>query len=99
MMNFSFTTTQETYNYCEEIVECLQTYFSWSKHEAIQLVNEYWEDEQAFDDYDLRLHEFPYYWAVCIHLKVTGRNTPNWWKDSSLWPPPQEYNERRLYNR
>ena len=47
-----------------------------------------------FDEYDYRLHENTYYWAVAIHLKSQNKYTPQWWKDKSLWPPPQDYLQR-----
>lgn len=94
-MKFSFETTEDTYEYCMEVVECLRTYCGKSEEEAVQIVNMYWEDEEIFGDDDFRLHEAPYYWAMCIaHDKTIGDNRPNWDKDPALWPPPKDFLER-----
>lgn len=94
-MEFSFITTDLTYEYCCEVVECLVTYCQKTQPEALRLVNAVWQDESIFDEEDLRLHEYPYYWAMCIaHHYTLGDNEPNWYQDSKLWPPPKEYLEK-----
>jgi hypothetical protein len=92
MMEFSFKTTEDTHIYCCDIVECLVTYCGKTDEEALQLVNIIWKDGPIFDEYDLRLHEFPYYWAMGIaHHPVLGDDNPDWYHDRKLWPPPPEY--------
>jgi hypothetical protein len=93
-MNFTFETTESTYAYCREVFECLQCYFDWTEQESLQLINNFWRASPILDDEDIRLHELPYYWSVCIHLKASNQMCPNWWHDPSLWPPPAEYFER-----
>ena len=94
-MKFSFKTTENTHKYCMEIVECLKTYCGKFEDEAIQFVNMYWEDEGTFGDDDFRLHEDPYYWAMCIaHDRLIGDNRPAWDQDPRLWPPPKAFRER-----
>lgn len=96
-MEFSFETTNLTYEYCREVVDCLMTYCGKTKEEALNLVNIIWEDEVVFDEDDLRLHEFPYYWAMCmIHHHILGDNNPEWYHDLRLWPPPKEYLEKHI---
>ncbi|HIE29908.1 TPA: hypothetical protein EYP66_21780 [Candidatus Poribacteria bacterium] len=66
-----------------------------NNQEAVQPVNMYWEGEGIFENDDFRLHEAPYYWAICIaHDKTIGDNRPNWDKDAALWPPPKDFLER-----
>jgi hypothetical protein len=91
-MQFTFETTEETYPYCQEVVECLQRYFQWTEQEALQLVNNFWKGTLLSND-DITLHELPYYWSVCIHLKACNQLRPNWWHDPSLYPPPADYFE------
>lgn len=89
-MEFNFTTTDETYDYCCEVVNCLMTYCSKSQEKALSLVNAYWHDELIFDEEDFRLHEYPYYWAMCIEYHcILWENNPQ------LWPPPKEYLQNR----
>ena len=83
MIDFLFTTTEETLSYCEEVINCLQTYFNYSQEQSINLINNFWQNEQTFDNDDYRLHECSYYWAVVIHLKTIGKCTERWWKDKS----------------
>ncbi len=95
-MKFEFKTTKETYEYCVEVVQCLVLYCNKSEEEAIELVNKDWKDDGPFDENDYRLHEEPYYWAMCIcHDRVLGDNRPDWFRDPALWPPPKEYFKRR----
>jgi hypothetical protein len=94
-MEFSFTTTEETYKYCCEVVDCLVTYCGKTQEEALELVNLIWKDEPIFDEDDLRLHEYPYYWAMGIaHHPILGDNKRGWYHDRQLWPPPPEYLQR-----
>ncbi len=100
MRKFSFKTTENTHKYCIEVVECLKTYCGKSEEKAIQLVNRYWENEGTFEDDDFRLHEDPYYWAMCIaHDRIIGDNRPDWDKDPTLWPPPKAFRERWYVSR
>jgi hypothetical protein len=91
-MKFSFETNELTYRYCTEIVRCLQLYCNKSNDEAIQLLNKYWDNEPLLDENDIRFHEYPYFWAMCI----THSGNPEWWRDSALWPPPQDYVRQAL---
>ncbi len=94
-MNFKFETTEETLEYCNEIVSCLIEFAGKSQNEAESLVNEYWSDEPIFTDDDFRLHEDPYYWAMCIiHDSKIGSNNPNWTRDKKFWPPPKSFTIR-----
>lgn len=94
MKQFEFATTTETKVYCEEILRCMQQYgFMSSREAALELMNRYWAGED-FSDCDLRLHEDPYYWALSFLHGIWGDNLPDWWKDPSLWPPPQDFRDR-----
>jgi thymidine kinase len=95
MIEFNFKTTEETYKYCCEVVECLMTYCGKTEKEALRLVNLIWKDRSVFDEDDLRLHEYPYYWAMGIdHHPILGDNKGGWYHDPQLWPPPPEYLQR-----
>lgn len=96
-MEFSFITTKDTYSYCCEVVDCLVNYCGKTQEESLYLVNFFWRDEPVFDEDDLRLHEYPYYWAMGIaHHWVLGDNQPEWYHDPQLWPPPREYLDKYL---
>jgi hypothetical protein len=97
-MEFTFTTTNETYEYCCEVVNCLMTYCKKSQEEALGLVNAYWYEKIIFDEEDCRLHEYPYYWAMCMtdHY-IQGEIRRDWWHDPKLWPPPKEYLQKYNY--
>ena len=93
-MKFSFPTTPETNEFCTVVVKCLVKYGNKSEEEALNLVNSFWEKAGEFTVDDYRLHEDPYYWAMCIfHDRQIGDNRPEWWKDPTLWPPPKEFLE------
>ncbi len=85
-MEFSFTTTDETYKYCCEVVDCLVTYCKKSQEEALNMVNAYWHEKLTFDEEDYLLHEYPYYWAMCMEYPGIS-----WEYNPQLWPPPKEY--------
>lgn len=94
-MKFTFNTTEETYQYCLDVVDCLQTYCNKTREEAHQLLENFWAGDLTFDNNDVRLHECPYYWAMGIaHHQTLGDNYLDWIRDSSIWPPPQDYRER-----
>jgi thymidine kinase len=94
-MEFSFITTNSTYEYCCEVVECLVIYCEKTQEEALRLVNDFWKHRSVFNENDLRLHECPYYWAMCMaHHYILGDNYPDWDHDPQLWPPPKEYLEK-----
>ena len=94
-MEFNFATTEDTYPYCCEVVDCLVTYCNKTQEESLCLINLFWKSDSVFDEYHLRLHEYPYYWARGIaHHPVLGDNKPEWYHDSQLWPPPAEYLKR-----
>jgi hypothetical protein len=96
MIPFAFKTTEETYGYCLEVMQCLVSYCHKSEEAAIKLVNRYWQEYDLFDEYDYRLHEEPYYWAMCIcHDRILGDNRPDWFRDPTLWPPPKAYFTQR----
>lgn len=91
MNKFVFSVTDDTQKYCDEVVRLLIKYGCKNKHDAVLLVNMFWSDETIFSDCDLRLHEPPYFWAMCIiHDPTLGLNHPSWWKDPKYWPPPPE---------
>jgi hypothetical protein len=92
MSEFNFKTDDYTYYFCQEVVRCPKVYCEKSHEEALQLINQCWSDEPVFDEYDYRVHEFPYYWAMCMtHDRRWWDNHPEWRKDPTLWPPPKEY--------
>lgn len=95
MSPFAFTVTDETRKYCDEVVRCLIDYGKKDREDAVALVNQFWVKRPWFDDDDSRLHEAPYFWAMCIiHHPKIGDNYPSWWDDPKYWPPPPEFNRR-----
>ena len=92
MTKFKFVTTQETSEFCLEVVRCLEIYCQKERVDAINLVNSFWADKETFSNEDYRLHEDPYYWAMCIaHDKVIGDNNLHWDQNPLLWPPPKDF--------
>jgi len=94
-VKFVFETTLETQGYCEEVVNCIVKYGNKPEAAAVELVNLFWKDKKEFFELDFRLHEDPYYWAMCIiHDRSIGDNRPHWEKDPALSPPPKEFLDR-----
>ena len=86
MSLFAFQMDPVVEPYVRKVVVCLVRYAELEEGEALRLVNRFWTDWGYFSEDDLRLHEEPYYWAMCM-----TQSKPEWWKDSSLWPPPKDY--------
>jgi hypothetical protein len=79
----------EVQDFCQEIVDCLIEYGKVEEAVARHLVDASKVCECVTDlDKDLLFHETPYYWAMRL---LHSSNNPEWYQDSKLWPPPQEY--------
>ena len=89
-MKFSFATA-ECQHFCEEIVECLVRFGSLSTSEAVSLLNSHWAD-WPLDVNDLRLHENPYYWAMCI--LYAGEGGYDWTQDPARQRTPLDLCKR-----
>lgn len=74
--------------YYNDVIWCLVHYGGLEETVARQLVDESHllevKDEM---DRALLFHELPYYWAISI---LYMRKNPEWHKDPTLWPPPDE---------
>jgi hypothetical protein len=91
-MNFSFRTTENTQHFCQQIVKCLVRFGSVSTDEAVSLVNAYWAERPALDENDLRLHENPYFWAMCI--LYPGNAGYDWTRDPCRNNTPADLSEK-----
>jgi hypothetical protein len=83
----------ELRDYCNGIVYCLIRYGGLEEEEARRLVDESKLCQpQTEMDRKMLFHELHYYWAM--HL-LYGRDDPDnyWFRNSDLWPPPDDYYE------
>lgn len=91
MREYAFSVTNETRLFSDLVIKNLMRFGDLSEADAMGLLHRVWSDLPKFEDDDHRLHEPPYYHAMCIlHHPELGDNRPEWWKDKQLWPPPPD---------
>jgi len=91
MRDYNFSVEGEARKYCDLVVDNLIRLGNLSESDSLRLLHQVWNDLERLDDDDFRLHESPYYTAMCmLHHPEFGDNNPEWWTDESLWPPPPD---------
>jgi hypothetical protein len=63
-----------------------------SGDDAVTLVNSYWSERCAFTDDDMRLHENPYYWAMC--MLYPAAHEYDWTQDPARKDTPEDLRKR-----
>jgi hypothetical protein len=74
--------------YHDEITKLLMQYGNMSQDEAKLKQQPIWDmvsDFKTFEDYEILFHEEPYFWVMSL---LHGKETPQWYLDPQLWPPP-----------
>lgn len=88
---FTFSTSSETYELVDEIVDELVTVHGVTRLEAVARANCQWGGLDLSGPDDIVLHEDAYYWAIVI---LYERPIPDWWEgaDRTSWarrPAPE----------
>ena len=86
-MKFEFRTTEEAFDFCKEIAECMIKDFGISQEEAIGRINQAWRNSHFDEEWDIRFHELPETMAYMLYYGPDSQ----WWKrkgDPTLRPLP-----------
>lgn len=88
MIEFTFETDSEAYDYCHEIVAVMMRDFGISENEAIARLNRQWNGQKLGGPEELLFHELPETWAYDVYF---GKGSA-WWTKANTerrpLPPP-----------
>lgn len=87
MGQFHFNTNDESKEFCLQIVNIMSERFSIGEEEATNRINQIWKNKDFLDEFDIRYHEEPEFWAHDIYFGPESK----WWKrknDPTLKPKP-----------
>lgn len=83
MVDFTFTTDQQSSEYCRAILDSMMNLFGIKESEALGRMNRAWSGQTITGEDDPIYHEDEEYWAYTIFY---GKDS-NWWMDADGLAP------------
>lgn len=69
IMNYEFTTDDESRSFCDQIVACMVEMFNITEAEAVGKLNKFWGGLSFIGPRDLIYHEDEQYWANVVYYE------------------------------
>ena len=86
---FPFARNSDSIAFCCRIRDAMVQFCNIDATAAERMIREYWHGVADIAEDPFIFSEPAYYYAMCIaHHPLIGDNDPNWYRRTTLWPPP-----------